>query len=298
MYHPQYMNEQGHWQTDLTYKANACLKDKMDILEYCKKVYPKRDITNIVESSHYLKVGSWCRAGASGSTGKCKTARWVKPFRCLEGPFQSDALLVPENCLFDHIHNQTKCWTFGRWNETAAAACQDRGLQLRSFAMLLPCGISLFSGVEFVCCPRHFRDSLKPVDDSNDGNAAADDLPLDDEDSEDDPVAPAAQSTDDDETGDEYDDDEEDGAGDDNNQDEEDEQTASSVAAAVTPGPVTTTQAAAAAPPAAPTPDPYFTHFDPRVEHQSYKEAQERLEENHREKVTRVMKDWSDLEER
>lgn len=46
------------------------------------------------------------------------------------------------------------------------------------------------------------------------------------------------------------------------------------------------------------TPDPYFTHFDPRNEHQSYKDAQERLEETHREKVTRVMKDWSDLEER
>lgn len=173
------MNEQGHWQTDLSYKSTTCLKDKMDILDYCKKVYPKRDITNIVESSHYLKVGSWCRTGGT-SAGKCKTARWVKPFRCLEGPFQSDALLVPENCLFDHIHNQSKCWTFGRWNDTAAAACQDRGLQLRSFAMLLPCGISLFSGVEFVCCPRHFRDSLKPADDT-DGNVPADDLGLDED---------------------------------------------------------------------------------------------------------------------
>lgn len=77
-----------------------------------------------------------------------------------------------------------------------------------------------------------------------------------------------------------------------------------------------------------PTPDPYFTHFDPRMEHQSYKvmfskngknlvkratkyfifffystkknfkEAQQRLEEMHREKVTKVMKDWSDLEEK
>lgn len=30
--------------------------------------------------------------------------------------------------------------------------------------MLLPCGISLFSGVEFVCCPKHaagFTDNLK-----------------------------------------------------------------------------------------------------------------------------------------
>lgn len=81
-------------------------------------------------------------------------------FNFSEGPFQSDALLVPENCLFDHIHNQSNCWTFGRWNSTAATACQDRGLQLRSFAMLLPCGISLFSGVEFVCCPKHFKGEL------------------------------------------------------------------------------------------------------------------------------------------
>lgn len=37
VYHPQYMTEQGRWQTDLTSKA-SCLKDKMDILDYCKKV--------------------------------------------------------------------------------------------------------------------------------------------------------------------------------------------------------------------------------------------------------------------
>ena len=70
-----------------------------------------------------------------------------------EGPFQSDALLVPEHCLFDHIHNQTKCWNFDQWNSTAGRACSDRGMKLRSFAMLLPCGIDVFSGVEFVCCP-------------------------------------------------------------------------------------------------------------------------------------------------
>uniref|UniRef100_A0A182M927 E1 domain-containing protein n=1 Tax=Anopheles culicifacies TaxID=139723 RepID=A0A182M927_9DIPT len=93
------------------------------------------------------------------NAAKCKGAqRWIKPFRCLEGPFQSDALLVPEGCLFDHIHNASRCWPFVRWNQTGAAACQDRNMQMRSFAMLLPCGISLFSGVEFVCCPKHFKD--------------------------------------------------------------------------------------------------------------------------------------------
>lgn len=54
--------------------------------------------------------------------------------------------------------------------------------------------------------------------------------------------------------------------------------------------PPTTT---AAAPPTAHleptvTQDPYFTHFDPRIEHQSFKDAQQRLEETHREKVGSV----------
>lgn len=47
------------------------------------QVYPGRDITNIVESSHYQKIGGWCRQGAL-SASKCKGAqRWIKPFRCL-----------------------------------------------------------------------------------------------------------------------------------------------------------------------------------------------------------------------
>ncbi|XP_022912595.1 amyloid-beta-like protein [Onthophagus taurus] len=305
-YHPQYMAEQGKWTTDLTSKA-TCLKDKMDILDYCKKMYPKRDITNIVESSHYLKIGSWCRVGStsgSQSRGKCKTARWVKPFRCLEGPFQSDALLVPENCLFDHIHNQSNCWTFGRWNTTAANACVERGLQLRSFAMLLPCGISLFSGVEFVCCPKHFKDNLKPkkpVDltllksDAEIMDTEDDDDSSDEEDDKDDlddladetELSDAPNPEDEEEDDDDYDD-----------EDEDWDTTSTSTAATVKPTPAPTTTTTTMKTTSVPTPDPYFTHFDPRNEHQSYKEAQERLEETHREKVTRVMKDWSDLEER
>merc|ERR1711936_1083573 len=98
-----------------------------------------------------MGINNWCKLGQK----KCRSGsqQWVKPYRCLEGPFQSDALLVPEHCLFDHIHNQTKCWNFDQWNSTAGRACADRGMKLRSFAMLLPCGIDVFSGVEFVCCP-------------------------------------------------------------------------------------------------------------------------------------------------
>lgn len=47
------------------------------------QAYPNRDITNIVESSHYQKIGGWCRQGALNAN-KCKGAhRWIKPFRCL-----------------------------------------------------------------------------------------------------------------------------------------------------------------------------------------------------------------------
>ena len=43
---------------------------------------------------------------------------------------------------------------FDDWNRTAGEACGERGMRVKSFAMLLPCGIDVFSGVEFVCCPK------------------------------------------------------------------------------------------------------------------------------------------------
>ncbi|XP_017109070.2 amyloid-beta-like protein isoform X3 [Drosophila bipectinata] len=397
VYQPQYLSEEGRWVTDLTKKTTGatCLRDKMDLLDYCKKAYPTRDITNIVESSHYQKIGGWCRQGALNAA-KCKGShRWIKPFRCLEGPFQSDALLVPEGCLFDHIHNASRCWPFVRWNQTGAAACQERGMQMRSFAMLLPCGISVFSGVEFVCCPKHFKTDeihvkktdlpvmppaqitsanddlmVNDEDESNESNYSKDgnDDDLDDEDDlmgddeEDEMVADEAAAGggsaggnagssgdansgslddinaeyDSGEEGDNY---EEDGAGSEGESDGGDTWDQSGAGAKpvanlkvsggsstadkvplksdtpVTSTPQLSVAAAAAAnagsgsgsaglPPstAQPTSDPYFTHFDPHYEHQSYKvsqkEAQQRLEESHREKVTRVMKDWSDLEEK
>lgn len=122
------------------------------------QVYPKRDIRNIVESSRYYHVDGWCKVGQRGRS--CRGSHWVKPYRCLEGDFQSDALLVPEHCLFDHIHNQSVCQSFDDWNQTAAHSCQGRSMRLRSFAMLLPCGVDIFSGVEFVCCPTEGKSSI------------------------------------------------------------------------------------------------------------------------------------------
>lgn len=79
LYHNQYMNADGKWTTDFDHKA-TCRTDKVEILEYCKKVYPDKDINNIVEYNHYTKIGGWCKLGRT----KCKgPSRWVKPFRCL-----------------------------------------------------------------------------------------------------------------------------------------------------------------------------------------------------------------------
>ncbi|XP_050677428.1 amyloid-beta-like protein isoform X3 [Leptidea sinapis] len=326
-YHPQFMSAAGRWTPDLTSKPHNCLKDKMEILDYCKKVYPSHDITNIVEASHYVKVSNWCKLG-SGNAAKCKVTRWVKPFRCLdnlaaEGPFQSDALLVPESCLFDHIHNQSRCWQFSRWNATAARACGQRGLRLRTFAMLLPCGISLFSGVEFVCCPKHFKENVKihkpmevgvPVSPGGEEMLAAsaamderDDELLDDEDSlgdDDDDTLNLSDDDDDDDTDDDMDEDEDvdltrdDDAEDDDYTDADDSawpRPESSSAPSTTPSTTTTSTTTTVS---TATSDPYFSHFDPRTEHQNYKDAQQRLEETHREKITKVMREWSELEDR
>lgn len=39
-YHPQHLSEDGRWVTDLNIKTpgTTCLRDKMDLLDYCKKV--------------------------------------------------------------------------------------------------------------------------------------------------------------------------------------------------------------------------------------------------------------------
>jgi amyloid beta A4 protein len=155
----RFMSPGGQWQTDRGRVAGSAgptcpLRNKVAVLELCKKAYPDRDITNIVEAGHFIKLTGWCRRDDSGRCDTAATAQWVKPFRCLEGPFQSDALLVPEHCLFDHVHNQSRCATFDAWNVTATDACRSRAMGLKSFGMLLPCGIDVFSGVEFVCCPR------------------------------------------------------------------------------------------------------------------------------------------------
>lgn len=41
--HPQYMDSTGKWVSDLENK-NSCLKDKIEILDFCRKVKQTRDL--------------------------------------------------------------------------------------------------------------------------------------------------------------------------------------------------------------------------------------------------------------
>ncbi|XP_013775191.1 beta-amyloid-like protein [Limulus polyphemus] len=247
--HRKYLSENLRWVTSKGDQKGFCTKDKLEVLEYCRKAYPNRDIRNIVESSQYYKIDSWCKNGQK----RCKGPSWVKPYRCLEGPFQSDALLVPEHCLFDHIHNQSICQSFDEWNQTAAQSCESSGMRLQSFAMLLPCGVDIFSGVEFVCCPEN-ENLLSPKKSSKLSNIVEDE----------------ASSDEDEEYYDDYEDDDD---------DFEDE--------ALTTTTTTTTESPV---------DHYYRNFDTENEHQAFKKAQKDLQESHRNKVTEIMKKWSELE--
>jgi hypothetical protein len=69
------------------------------------------------------------------------------------GTFQSEALRVPEHCVFDHQLDERSCQAVSEWQDIAVKACLSRGLALESSAPLSVCGVGRFHGTEFVCCP-------------------------------------------------------------------------------------------------------------------------------------------------
>ncbi|GFN94381.1 beta-amyloid protein [Plakobranchus ocellatus] len=129
-------------------RSTGCMDRMEDILAYCQKMYPDHNITNVVEASSLKTIPSWPMLNS-----KRLLSHRVRPYRCLSGGFQSDALLVPKHCEFDHRHDQSKCEGFSHWNVVAEDECYKKGARLESFSMLLECKLGHFSGVEFVCCP-------------------------------------------------------------------------------------------------------------------------------------------------
>lgn len=147
-----------------------CLHDPVDILNFCRRVYHDKQVTNVVESSTKVTISNWCQVDKPDCRHPEHT---ITPYKCVVGPFQSEALLVPEHCVFDHLHDERACQAIGEWQDTATKACVSRGLSLESSAPLTVCGVARFHGVEFVCCPSKNvkeKNELSTEEDEEDSN--------------------------------------------------------------------------------------------------------------------------------
>lgn len=339
----QYIGKDGKWINDHTVTNHRVTKysrpieksiegvpnnEKLrSIMQTCRRAYPTYQVTNVVKADRIVELGNWCEL----KTSECKRKQWVHIYRCLETPFQSDALLVPENCIFDHVHNQSRCTTQEEWSATAFNFCYDRFKEVHSLAMLLPCGLSLFSGVEFVCCPypqdplfkRDFKSASRTVaynsqvdslstTSTAEPNAEEDDDGVNDYGNsalDEDVINQANADLGEDSSKKRHQDQREE-------QQQQDEQRQPSqevpkTSATLNTPVITTTVKENSTTDKTPllsgdsaiTGDMtavnfYFAHFNPPDEHRNYKKARKQLQEHHREKVTKVMKDWADLEDR
>ncbi|KAK2848191.1 hypothetical protein Q7C36_009873 [Tachysurus vachellii] len=138
----------GQWEPDPSGRK-SCIRKKEGVLEYCQEMYPKLEITNVLEANQPVKIENWCKKG----TKTCKPqAHTVVPYKCLVGDFVSDVLLVPAKCHFFHKERMDKCLSHQQWQEEAKEACLKANMVLHSYGMLLPCGVDKFHGTEHVCC--------------------------------------------------------------------------------------------------------------------------------------------------
>ncbi|XP_023186274.1 amyloid-like protein 1 isoform X2 [Xiphophorus maculatus] len=140
-----HMNLQnGEWEPD-PQGRQGCFKEPNEILSYCQEMYPALPISHIEESKRPVTIQAWCKKGL----GHCQI---VLPYRCLEGEYVSEALLVPDRCRFLHQEQMNICESYVYWHNIAKEECTAENLELHSYGMLLPCG-DHFRGVEYVCCP-------------------------------------------------------------------------------------------------------------------------------------------------
>nr|XP_057940123.1 amyloid beta precursor like protein 1 isoform X2 [Doryrhamphus excisus] len=152
-----HMNPQtGQWEPDPQGRKD-CFKDPSEILSYCQEMYPALSISHVEEAKSPVNIPYWCKKGWS----HCQARPFiVVPFRCLEGEYVSEALLVPDRCRFLHQEQMDACESYVYWHNIAKEACTADNLELHSYGMLLPCGEN-FRGVEYVCCPGRSSSSSK-----------------------------------------------------------------------------------------------------------------------------------------
>ncbi|XP_072369251.1 amyloid-beta precursor protein-like isoform X3 [Scyliorhinus torazame] len=281
-----HMNVQsGKWVSDPS-GTNSCFGTKEGILQYCQEVYPDLQITNVVEANQPVTIQNWCKKGRKQCKGH---PHIVVPYRCLVGEFVSDALLVPDKCKFLHREKMDTCESHLYWHTVAKETCGDKIMNLHDYGMLLPCGIDEFRGVEFVCCPiPEENDKIdSDMDEDSDvwwGGDDADYADGSDKIIEEQPM-------------------EEESDIDDDLDDEDDEDQYEDPTEHTTSSTTTTTEAieevvrvpttAASTPDAV---DKYLETPGDENEHAYFQKAKERLEAKHRERMSKIMREWEDAE--
>jgi len=188
-------------------------------------------------------------------------------------------------------------------------------MRLQSFGMLQPCGLDVFSGVEFVCCPTaaseqsHQTSGLEGNSFAQAANAMVtwpkatdaeekfNNIKTDEDPS---PNGPKKHQSDqqngsNSEENDENDEDE-DGEDEDEYDDDstvwnnnDDKSSTTSTTTSTTTTTTTTTERPI---------DHYLSHFDLTHEHDDFKKAELAVENNYRDKITHVMREWSQLDGR
>jgi len=155
MYHD---SETGQWMPD---KGGAgCIKDAAKILEYCRQVYPDRNITNIFLSGEHVTINNWCK---DGKVAHCRGhSRSVYPYYCINAEFKGHALKVPSVCEFES--QKKSCRDQTSWIETARSKCDEKGMKLiNRYSVQRPCHSKtpgLYRAFQFVCCPVDYEESI------------------------------------------------------------------------------------------------------------------------------------------
>lgn len=146
-----------------------CLTEPDDIRDFCRRVYPGLNITNVEPAVELESFSNWC---SEYEKTPCSFVN-ARPYECLSGPYQSPSLLVSSVCRFMHNSSETpdrpsSCHRAEYWEAVAKRTCQagnDNKREVARYGLLLPCDFmhhaGYFAGVEFVCCPEVVIESVK-----------------------------------------------------------------------------------------------------------------------------------------
>uniref|UniRef100_A0A915LAW0 F-box domain-containing protein n=1 Tax=Romanomermis culicivorax TaxID=13658 RepID=A0A915LAW0_ROMCU len=169
-YKNKYLDESGVWKTDPDVRA-FCLHGKLDVLKYCRKVYPHRNFTNIAELPELMSISNWCSSGFVLSNNSCHESFEVRPYLCItDDNNRKVSQKLRDNCQLDQSEDRNKCQTYRYWHDNAYRNCRivfgENGV-ITVFNVLRACGLDLFSSYEYMCCDKNAKEITYTSDGSD-----------------------------------------------------------------------------------------------------------------------------------